>query len=99
MSRWCHETQTVTVGRNSQEVRGLTAGELAIVEQAKEVMAAGNRPTSDLPFVVATFGCVNPTVSDEDARSMPPKLLGAIVEQIMSLTAGPKAEEKKTTDS
>lgn len=94
MSRWKYKTAEVTVGENTQKVRGLTVGERKKFAIASMEIKAGNRPATDLPGMIVGFGCIDPSLTKEDVEAMPSDLLDAAVSKIMSLT-GFKDEEKK----
>lgn len=98
MSRWKHKSQTVTVGDNSIEVRGLTGGQRSQFAQASKDIKEGKKPASDLPFMIVAFGAVDPTLSEQEARDMPTDLLDEAVNKILELT-GLDKDEKKAPDA
>jgi hypothetical protein len=100
MSRWKYRTATVTVGENSQDVRQLTAGERKALTDVGAKIKAAVMLNADVPLLIASFGCINPAVSIDEAHQMPPDLLDAVCSKIFELTniANP-GEEKKTADS
>lgn len=94
MSRWKHKTETVTVDENTQEVRGMTAGERKQFAEASKEIKDGKRSPATLPYLIAGFCAVNPAVTPEDIEAMPSDLLDAIVSKAM-LLSGFKDKQKK----
>lgn len=86
MSRWKYPVETVTVGENSQKVRKLTSGERREFIATSKKIASGEMQAADLPFFVAKMGCVEPALTEEDAVGMPPELMDACVNKIMTLS-------------
>lgn len=103
MSRWKFKTSPVTDGDgNTQNVRGLTAGERAKFASTSEDVKAGTIDANDLPFMVASWGCVDPACTAEEVREMPPALLDLCVLEILKLSGMKDADTEKkepTTDS
>lgn len=98
MGRWNYKTETVAVGDNSVKVRGMTAGERAHFAEASAEIKKGERKATDLPLMIASFGCVDPAQSVEETREMPSDLLDATVKAIMRLSGFKEDEEKKAFD-
>lgn len=98
VSRWTYVKEEVTVGGNSQTVRKLTSGERAAFAQSAKKIAAGEMEATELPFVVAKFGCIDPSLTREDLEGMPPDLLDACVRKILELSGMGDDPEKKEPD-
>ena len=102
MSGWVYKTELVTVGDNSQAVRQLTVSERKEFSKSNERIKGGELKPSDLPGIVAGFGCINPPRTEDEIDSMPPDLFDACVSKILELT-GMKVEaesdEKKEPSS
>lgn len=97
--RWKYRTAVVTVGENSQKVRGLTAGERrAFAEKSKAMKAAGEGGANMLPNFVVQAGAVDPTLTDEDVDAMPPDLLDACSEKVFELTGADREKKEKVSD-
>lgn len=94
MSRWKYRTEIVTVGENSQKVRGMTQGERTQFAEASTAIKEGNRKATELPGMIACFGCVDPSVTAKEVEEMPTELVDAVVSAIMRLS-GMKDPEKK----
>lgn len=94
MSRWKYRTEDVTVGENTQKVRGMTQGERTQFAQASADIKEGKRKATELPNLIAGFGCIDPKATPEDIVDMPSDLLDAVVSAIMRLS-GFKDDEKK----
>lgn len=106
MSRWKYPLELVTVGDNAQNVRKLTAGERKAFALASRDIKAGKMEATELPFLLASFACVEPSLTKVDAEGMPPDLLDACVEKILELSGMRGKEpdevadpEKKASDS
>lgn len=101
MSRWKYKTETVTAGENSQKVRQLTAGERHQFAMATKKAKEDPSDQTDRLRMLATFGCVDPELTEADVDAMPGDLLGACVEKIMELSGlgGKKDDEKKALNS
>lgn len=101
MSGWRYKVELVTVGDNSQAVRQLTVSERKDFSEAGQRIKAGELKASELPGIVAGFGCINPRLGPEEIGSMPPDLFDACVSKILELTGMQVAEsdEKKEPSS
>jgi hypothetical protein len=95
VSRWAYKTDTVTVGSNTQKVRQMTAGERKQFAEFSRAVKDGKAVSNDLPVLIASFGCVDPTVTKEELADMPTDLLDAVVSKIMELTGFKDDDEKK----
>lgn len=85
-SRWKYAIEPVTVGENTQNVRKMTSGERRDFMLTSKRIKAGEMEAADLPFFIAKCGCTNPTMTEEEAREMPPDLLDACVRKITELS-------------
>lgn len=85
-NRWKFPVFTVEEGENKQDVRKLTAGERRDFMLTSKKIAKGEMEAADLPFFIAKCGCTNPTITEEEARDMPPDLLDACVRKITELS-------------
>jgi len=108
VSRWKYPVEKVTVGENSQNVRKLTSGERRDFIATSKKIGTGEMQPADLPFFVCKMACVDPPLTDEDAVAMPPELMDACVNKIMTLsgmrtpaldTTGEADEKKAPGDS
>lgn len=101
MSRWSYPTETVTVGKNSQDVRGMTAKQRREFAGLSKRIASGEVESAQIPEFVVQWGAVNPPLSMEDVQDMPAELIDACRETIMKLTGFSDEDEKKevTLDS
>lgn len=96
MSRWSYPTETVTVGKNSQTVRCLTAKERREFSKLGQQIRDNKIEAGQLPEIVVKWGAINPELSEEDVQTMPIDLLDACRDKIMLLTGfGEDSEEKK----
>jgi len=88
-------------GDNSQAVRQLTVSERKDFATCRQRIEAGELKPSDLPGIVAGFGCIDPPRTAEDIGTMPPDLFDACVAKILELTGMQVAEsdEKKEPSS
>jgi hypothetical protein len=84
VSRWVHAQATVKVGDNEQKVRGLTHRERAQFAEASKKIREQKMQATELPALVAGFGCVG--LADGDLDDMPAELMDACVEKILDLT-------------
>lgn len=98
MSRWKYRTEDVTVGENTQRVRGMTAGERHQFANASKDVKEGKRLATDLPVMIAGFGCIEPPATKEEVEAMPSDLLNAVVDKIMEFSGMGKGDEKKAAE-
>lgn len=101
MSGWTYKTAIVMAGDNSQAVRQLTVSERKDFALAGARIKAGELRPTELPGIVAGFGCIDPPRSAEEIGTMPPDLFDACVAKILELTGMQAAEsdEKKEPSS
>ena len=98
MSRWTYKTDFVEVDGNRQKVRQLTAGErIKFAEFSKKSRQQNQEEgfnINDLPLLIASFGCIEPTLSMDELRDAPPPMLDAMVSKIMELTGFDPANDE-----
>jgi hypothetical protein len=95
LSRWKYKTEKVTVGENSQTVRMMTAGDQAAFGALSKKIQAGAVDKNEISFLVVRLTSIDPTLTEEEARDMPPELLMACVSKAMELS-GMKTEAPTT---
>jgi hypothetical protein len=96
-SRWKHRIETVTVGENSQRVRGLTAGECNQYIELNKKAKAGEISPMQMAQKVVAMACVEPTMSEQEVADMPGELFAAVTQKVLEL-AGYSGDEEKKTD-
>lgn len=84
--RWKYKTETVTAGENSQQVRGLTAGERSTFIDLNKKVKAGELSSVAVMTKVAAMGCINPACSEVEVEAMPHDLHDAAVTKILELS-------------